>query len=56
MRIRDLSQSQVSYGYRRLHVLLERGCWIVNHEWVYWLYGQGDMKPRTKKPKRYLSC
>ena len=27
MRIRDLAQARVSYGYRRLHVLLQRKGW-----------------------------
>ena len=38
MRIRDLAQARVSYGYRRLHVLLQREGWEVNHKRVYRLY------------------
>ena len=34
MRIRDLAQSRVSYGYRRLHVLLQREGWPVSHKRV----------------------
>lgn len=32
MRIRDLAHARVSYGYRRLHVLLRREGWKVNHK------------------------
>ena len=35
MRIRDLAASRVSYGYRRIHVLLRRRGWKVNHKQVY---------------------
>ena len=31
MRIRDPAASRVSYGYRRIHVLLRREGWKVNH-------------------------
>lgn len=32
MRIMDLARARVSYGYRRLHVLLRRDGWQVNHK------------------------
>ena len=32
MRIRNLAQARVSYGYRRPHVLLRREGWTVNHK------------------------
>lgn len=35
IKIRDLSQARVSYGYRRLHVLLQRDGLKVNHKRVY---------------------
>ena len=35
IRIRDLAQARVSYGYRRIHVLLEREGWEVNHKRVF---------------------
>ena len=56
MRIRDLAQARVSYGYRRLHVLLQREGWSVNHKRVYRLYCQEGLMLRNKKPKRHVSC
>ena len=35
IRIRDLAYARVSYGYRRIHVLLRREGWQVNHKRVY---------------------
>lgn len=40
MRIRDFAQSRVSYDYRRLHILLQRESWEVNHKRVCRLYCQ----------------
>ena len=56
MRIRDLAQSRVSYGYRRLHVLLQREGWPVSHKRVYRLHCQEGLMLRTKKPKRHVLC
>ncbi len=34
MRLRDLAATRVRYGYRRLHVLLQREGWRVTHQRV----------------------
>lgn len=53
MRLRDLAAARVRYGYRRLHVLLRREGWRVNHKRIYRLYrleGLGlRLKPRRKR-------
>ncbi len=56
MRLKDLAQARVSYGYRRLHVLLQREGWSVNHKRVYRLYCQESLMLRTKRPRRHVSC
>jgi len=38
LRLKELAASRVRYGYRRLHVLLRREGWSVNHKRVYRLY------------------
>jgi len=53
IRIRDLAQARVSYGYRRLHILLKREGWKVNHKRVYRLYKQEGLMMR---PKRHVSA
>ena len=42
MRLKDLAQDRVSYGYRRLHILLQKEGWAVNHKRVYRLYRLGQ--------------
>ena len=41
MRLRELASVRVRYGYRRLHPLLRREGWRVNHKRVYRLYRLG---------------
>ena len=48
IRLKDLAQARVSYGYRRLHVLLQREGWQVNHKRVYRLYLREGLMLRTE--------
>ena len=52
MRLKDLAESRVRYGYRRLHVLLRREGWPVNHKRVYRLYNEEGLSIRTRSLKR----
>lgn len=56
IRIRDLAYSRVSYGYRRIHILLKREGWQVNHKRVYRLYRQEGLMMRPKKPRRHVTA
>jgi putative transposase len=38
LRLKELAAMRVRYGYRRLHVLLRREGWPVNHKLFYRLY------------------
>ena len=55
MRIKELSQVRVGWGYRRIHILLKREGWQVNHKRVYRLYTQEGLTLRRKRPKRHVS-
>ncbi len=55
MRLRDLAAARVRYGYRRLHVLLQREGWPVNHKRVYRLYRLDGLTLRRKSRKKRLS-
>ena len=56
MRIKEFAEVRVSYGYRRIHVLLLREGWKVNHKRVYRLYKQEGLTMRSKKPwRRHVS-
>ena len=35
MRIREIAQPRISYGCRRIHIMLQREGWKVNHKRVY---------------------
>ncbi len=52
MRLKDLVATRVRYGYRRLHVLLRREGWAVNHKRVHRLYAEEGLSIRTKLPRR----
>ena len=52
MRLKDLAAVRVRYGYRRLHVLLRREGWAVNHKRVHRLYAEEGLSIRTKLPRR----
>lgn len=56
MRLKELAESRVRYGYRRLHVLLQREGWCVNHKRLYRLYCEEGLSIRTRSPKRRRSC
>lgn len=55
IRLRDLAQTRVRYGYRRLHVLLLREGWKVNIKRVYRLYRQAGLSLRLKSKKKCVS-
>ena len=52
VRLRDLAAARVRYGYRRLHVLLRREGWRVNHKRVYRLYREEGLGIRVKRKKK----
>jgi putative transposase len=57
IRLRDLAHSRVSYGYRRLHILLRREGGQVNVKRVYRLYTEEGLTMRRSRPKRrFVSC
>ncbi len=55
VRLKDLAGARVRYGYRRLHVLLLREGWQINHKRVYRLYNQEGLSIRLKTKKKRVS-
>jgi putative transposase len=51
-RIKDICETRVRYGYRRVHVLLQRDGWAINVKRVYRLYRELSLQLRNKTPKR----
>lgn len=56
MRLKELAESRVRYGYRCLHALLWREGWQVNHKRIYRLYSEEGMLIRTRSPRRRRAC
>jgi putative transposase len=52
-RIREITATRVRYGYRRVHELLKREGWEINHKRVYRLYRQAGLSLRLKRPRRH---
>jgi putative transposase len=55
LRLKELAESRVRYGYRRLQVLLRREGWPVNHKRIYRLYRLEGLVIRQKTPRRKRS-
>jgi len=51
-RLRELAQERPRFGYRRLHVLLEREGQVVNHKRVYRIYRAEELAVRRKARKK----
>jgi len=55
-RIREIAETRVRYGYRRIHVLLRREGWKVNAKRIYRLYNEMGLQLRNKTPKRRVKA
>lgn len=52
MRLRELAAARRRFGYRRLHVLLQREGWTLNHKRVYRIYREEGLCVRKRSRKR----
>jgi len=55
-RIKEICETRVRYGYRRVHVLLQRDGWPVNPKRIYRLYKEMGLQLRNKTPKRRVKA
>lgn len=53
-RIREIAETRVRYGYRRIHVLLRREGWPINVKRVHRLYRMDGLNLRAKRPRRHV--
>ena len=53
-RINEIAEARVRYGYERIHVLLRREGWLINHKKTYRIYCQQGLHLRRKRPRRHV--
>ena len=53
MRIKEIAAVRVRYGYKRIHVLLLREGWEINHKRVYRIYCEEGLNLRRKRSKKH---
>jgi len=53
-RLRELAEQRRRFGYKRLHVLLRREGWAVNHKRVYRIYVEEKLAVRKRRKWRRL--
>ncbi|KGB08225.1 integrase core domain protein [Klebsiella aerogenes] len=56
LRIREITETRVHYGYRRVHVMLRREDLRDNHKRIYRLYSEQGLSLRLKRPRRNKSA
>jgi len=52
-RLKELAIKRLSFGYRRLHALLKKEGYAVNHKKVYRLYIKNKLAKRRRKKRKY---
>lgn len=55
-RIKEICETHVRYGYRRVYYILRRDGWSVNMKKVYRLYRELGLQLRNKTPKRRVKA
>jgi hypothetical protein len=55
-RIKEICQTRVRYGYRRVHVLLRREGWRINQKKTRRVYRELGLQLRNKTPKRRVKA
>jgi putative transposase len=55
-RIKEICATRVRYGYRRVHVLLRREGWKINHKKTRRIYNELGLQLRNKTPKRRVKA
>ncbi len=55
-RIKEIAATRIRYGYQRIHVLLKREGWQVNHKKVHRIYCEEGLNLRSKRPRRSVAA
>jgi putative transposase len=55
-RIKEICETRIRYGYRRVHVLLRREGWMINMKRTRRIYAELGLQLRNKTPKRRVKA
>jgi putative transposase len=55
-RIKAICETRVRYGYRRVHVMLQREGWAINIKRTHRIYNELGLQLRNKTPKRRVKA
>ncbi|WP_150587396.1 IS3 family transposase [Pandoraea eparura] len=55
-RIREIAETRIRYGVERIHVLLRREGWLINHKKTYRIYCEEGLNLRRKRPRRRVAA
>ena len=55
-RIKEICETRVRYGYRRVHSVLQQEGWHVNIKKIYSIYNEMGLQSRNKTPKRRVKA
>ena len=55
-RTKEIAETRMRYGYRRVHVVLQREGWMINVKRTYRLYSELSLQLRNKSPKRRVKA
>ena len=52
LRMHEIAQTRVRYGYRRVHIMLRREGWSGGRNLIYRLYREEGLVLRRRRPRR----
>lgn len=55
-RIKEIAETRVRYGCERIHTLLRREGWVINHKKTYRIYCEEGLNLRRKRPRRRVAA
>ncbi|MBO1587285.1 IS3 family transposase [Yersinia pseudotuberculosis] len=55
-RIREIAETRIRYGCPRIHILLRREGWLVNHKKTHRIYCLEGLNLRSKRPRRHVTA
>lgn len=55
-RIREIAETRVRYGMWRVHILMRREGWLINHKKTHRIYCDEGLNLRRKRPRRCVAA